>query len=102
MQALTLNDQQRAAAEFDGGHALVLAGAGTGKTLTIVARAAHLIASGVDPGRVLLLTFTRRAAREMSHRLRGTVGDAAAALVTGTFHHFCLRTMRRMPRAFEF
>lgn len=100
VKALTLNDQQRAAAEFDGGHALVLAGAGTGKTLTIVGRAAFLIATGVDPGRVLLLTFTRRAAREMTHRLRGAAGDAAAAMVAGTFHHFCLRTMRRLPQAF--
>ncbi len=100
MAALTLNPQQRAAAEFDGGHALVLAGAGTGKTLTIVARAAQLIATGVDPGRVLLLTFTRRAAREMTHRLRGLAGEGAAAVTAGTFHHYCLRTMRRMPRAF--
>ena len=63
-----LNGEQKLAAEFDGGHALVLAGAGTGKTSTIVARVDHLVRSGVDPRRILLLTFTRRAARELAPR----------------------------------
>ena len=63
---MKLNSQQQKAAEYDGGHVLVLAGAGTGKTLTIVARAAHLIRNSVSPKRILLLTFTRRAAREMT------------------------------------
>ncbi len=94
-----LNPQQRAAAEHDGGHALVLAGAGTGKTRTVVARAAHLLRSGVPSDRILLLTFTRRAAREMTHRLHRS-GVDAGGMIAGTFHHFCLRMMRKMPRVF--
>ena len=95
---LELNEQQRRAAEHAGGHVLVLAGAGTGKTRTIIARAAHLIRTGTPAERILALTFTRRAARELSHRLDGTVD--ASGMVAGTFHHFCLRSMRRWPRSF--
>ena len=94
-----LNPQQRDAAAHDGGHALVLAGAGTGKTRTVVARASHLLRSGVPAERILLLTFTRRAAREMTHRMHQS-GLEVRGLIAGTFHHFCLRMMRRMPRAF--
>jgi len=60
---LSLNKNQQIAAEYKDQHILVLAGAGTGKTLTIIARAEYLIRKGVDPRRILLLTFTRRAAR---------------------------------------
>ncbi|MBI4612743.1 MAG: UvrD-helicase domain-containing protein, partial [Planctomycetes bacterium] len=64
-----LNEAQRAAATFGGpGPLLVIAGAGTGKTATLAHRVAHLVVSGVDPGRILLLTFTRRAAEEMIRR----------------------------------
>ncbi len=96
-----LNDQQRAAAEFGGGHVLVLAGAGTGKTSTIVARVAHLTQTGTDPRRILLLTFTRRAASEMRHRLTQQIGAAAKTVPTGTFHNFCLQYLRRWPDLFE-
>ena len=100
MPPFELNEQQRRAAEHDGGHVLVLAGAGTGKTRTIIARAAHLLRRDVDAGRILLLTFTRRAASEMASRLNLSVGPAASGVVAGTFHHFCLRMMRRWPRHF--
>ncbi len=99
--ALTLNDEQRLAAEFSGGHALVLAGAGSGKTRTIIARTAYLIRTGVDPAKILVMTFTRRAARELTGRLETLVGAASAKVAAGTFHHFCLSTMRRMPRRFD-
>ncbi|MDP8218975.1 MAG: ATP-dependent helicase, partial [Candidatus Theseobacter exili] len=82
------------------GHALVLAGAGTGKTRTIIYRIAHLIDNGIDPKRILLLTFTRRAAKEMTDRLRKMVGDSANNIISGTFHHYCLMTMRRMQKDF--
>jgi DNA helicase-2/ATP-dependent DNA helicase PcrA len=98
--AFELNPQQQAAATWEGGHVLVLAGAGPGKPRTIIARAAHLMAAGVDPGRILLLTFTRRAAREMVQRLSQLTGQEKIPLMAGTFHHFCLYTMRRMPRDF--
>jgi DNA helicase-2/ATP-dependent DNA helicase PcrA len=96
----TLNENQKAAAEYEDQHILVLAGAGTGKTTTIMARAEHLIRKGVNPRRILLLTFTRRAAREMTDRLKLSVGNAAHAVTVGTFHHFCLLTMRSMPDQF--
>src|SRR6185437_12404712 len=65
----TLNSQQRAAASFGHDPLLIVAGAGTGKTNTLAHRVAYLIASGIDPSRILLLTFTRRAAKEMSRRV---------------------------------
>jgi DNA helicase II / ATP-dependent DNA helicase PcrA len=64
-----LNPQQRQAASHGDGPLLIVAGAGTGKTATLVHRVAWLIAGGVDPARILLLTFTRRAAAEMLSRV---------------------------------
>lgn len=108
-----LNPQQRAAATFgqaraDGGldapPLLVIAGAGTGKTATLAHRVAHLIVSGVDPSRVLLLTFSRRAAQEMTRRAERLVAQALAgrgappAAVrlpwAGTFHAIGARLLR--------
>ena len=97
---IRLNKNQQLAAEHEDQHILVLAGAGTGKTLTIIARAEHLIRKGVDPKRILLLTFTRRASQEMTARLYLGIGNAAHKVTAGTFHHFCLLTMRRMPEEF--
>jgi DNA helicase-2/ATP-dependent DNA helicase PcrA len=91
----TLNPQQRAAAEHASGPLLVVAGAGTGKTKTLAARVAALIQAGVDPARILLLTFTRRAAAEMIRRAGQVVGEAAAAGVWGgTFHAVAHRLLR--------
>src|SRR3984957_1760975 len=64
-----LNEQQRAAAGHPNGPLLIIAGAGTGKTATLAHRVACLIATGIDPGRILLLTFTRRASAEMLRRV---------------------------------
>ena len=100
-QSMQLNSQQQKAAEYDGGHVLVLAGAGTGKTRTIIARAAHLIRNSVPPKRILLLTFTRRAAGEMTSRLKHIAGKTSQGVQAGTFHHFCLYTMRRHPKWFD-
>ena len=99
-KTITLNENQKIAAEHEDKHILVLAGAGTGKTSTIIARVEHLIRKGVDPQRILLLTFTRRAAKEMTDRLYLSIGEAAQKVMTGTFHHFCLLTMRKMPDKF--
>jgi DNA helicase-2/ATP-dependent DNA helicase PcrA len=97
----SLNDEQRRAATHGDGPLLVLAGAGTGKTTTLCARTASLIAAGVAPDRVLLLTFTRRAAREMLGRTRGLVGAAAGGrfVVGGTFHSVAYRTILREAAA---
>jgi len=66
-----LNEQQRMAVLHSEGPLLVVAGAGTGKTATLAHRVAYKIATGTDPGRILLLTFTRRAAAEMLRRVDG-------------------------------
>ena len=74
-----LNQQQQAAAAHRGGPLLVAAGAGTGKTGTLAGRVADLIASGVPPGRICLLAFTRRAAQEMLIRVGDLTSRAAAS-----------------------
>ncbi len=104
-----LNAQQRRAVEYgaseagEGGPLLIIAGAGSGKTNTLAHRVAHLIVNGADPRRMLLLTFSRRAAAEMSRRaahitaeaLRERGGATAAALSwSGTFHAIGARLLR--------
>jgi len=85
-----LNADQLRAVEHPGGPLLVLAGPGTGKTGVLVARIAHLVADrGVRPERILALTFSRKAADEMSERVRSRVHDAALA-ETRTFHSLAL------------
>ncbi|MVF11689.1 ATP-dependent helicase [Ketobacter sp. MCCC 1A13808] len=100
---MNLNDEQQNAAHYDGSarHLLVLAGAGTGKTRTIIGRILYLIQHKVPAERILMLTFTRRAAKEMLLRLQNHAGKSADQLTAGTFHHFCLQVMRRVPKAFK-
>src|SRR4051795_13087049 len=93
-----LNDEQRAAATHAGGPLLVLAGAGTGKTTTLCARVAWLVSSGVPGERLLLLTFTRRAAREMLQRARAMV-PASVRVLGGAFHSVAHRLVRRHAAA---
>lgn len=85
-----LNDAQRAAATIPNEHALVLAGAGCGKTKTIIARAAFLIASGTPSHRIQILTFTRRSSSEIVGRVKMHLGDAADGLKASTFHTWCV------------
>ncbi len=94
-----LNPEQCAAATAGEGPLLVLAAAGTGKTRTLVHRVAYLIEQGVPPERILLLTFTNRAAREMLERAEKVVGDAAQSIWSGTFHSICARFLRRYGSA---
>jgi DNA helicase-2/ATP-dependent DNA helicase PcrA len=92
-----LNVEQRAAATYSGETLLILAGAGTGKTTTLCARVAWLMAEGVRAERILLLTFTRRAAREMIGRARtlaARVAPDAGRIVGGTFHSVAHRMVR--------
>lgn len=92
-----LNPQQRAAVFHTTGPALVIAGAGTGKTRTLVYRVARLVENGTDPRHILLLTFTRRAAREMLQRASRLLGNDArlSAVSGGTFHSFGHAVLRR-------
>jgi DNA helicase-2/ATP-dependent DNA helicase PcrA len=98
-----LNPEQRAAVEHGAEPLLVIAGAGTGKTMTLVHRLAHLVARGADPRRILLMTFSRRAAAEMTARAQRiaaeVLGEKAAALAqgltwAGTFHAVGARILR--------
>jgi DNA helicase-2/ATP-dependent DNA helicase PcrA len=98
-----LNSAQRAAVTHGDAPLLIIAGAGTGKTTTLAARVAFHISEGVDPRRILLLTFTRRAAREMTSRVDGILrrlrGDGARlpggeAVWGGTFHAMGTRLLR--------
>jgi DNA helicase-2/ATP-dependent DNA helicase PcrA len=93
--ARELNEPQRAAATAPDGFNLILAGPGSGKTRVITYRVAYLIAKGVPAESILLVTFTRRAAREMVGRLEGLVGPQAARVWAGTFHHIGNRLLRR-------
>lgn len=90
-----LNPAQRTAASAPDGAHLVIAGAGTGKTKTLVHRVAHLIERGVAPAEIVLLTFTRRAAREMTDRVARIVGPRAHGVRGGTFHAFAVRALRQ-------
>jgi DNA helicase-2/ATP-dependent DNA helicase PcrA len=85
---VALNPEQQLAVRHPGGPLLILAGAGTGKTTTLCARVAWLVSEGVPPERILLLTFTRRAAREMLQRARSMVAIPAGrgGVFGGTFH----------------
>jgi DNA helicase-2/ATP-dependent DNA helicase PcrA len=100
-RALTaeLNAEQAAAAAHGDGPLLIIAGAGTGKTRTLVHRVAHLIERGVRPDRILLLTFTRRAAHEMLSRAERLVGTASARVHGGTFHATGHRLLRQFGPA---
>jgi DNA helicase-2/ATP-dependent DNA helicase PcrA len=99
----TLNPEQRRAAEFGNSPLLIVAGAGTGKTNTLAHRVAHLIVRGADPRRIMLLTFSRRAALEMTRRVDRIAADvlsgqarvvADALTWSGTFHAIGARLVR--------
>lgn len=90
-----LNPAQRAAVTAPDGYQLVVAGAGTGKTRTLVHRVAWLVEQGVHPRSIVLLTFTRRAAQEMLGRAAELAGNRAHAVRGGTFHSFAVRALRR-------
>ena len=95
-----LNDAQREAVTHGDGPLLVIAGAGTGKTKTLACRAAYLVQNGIDPERILLLTFTRRAAGEMIDRAKFLADDPAVHNIWGgTFHAVANRLLRQYGRA---
>jgi len=89
-----LNEEQLQAVQAPDGPVLIIAAAGTGKTRTLTYRVAWLVEQGIDPRRVLLLTFTNKAAREMLERAHGLVGEAVGGLWGGTFHHMANRMLR--------
>jgi DNA helicase-2/ATP-dependent DNA helicase PcrA len=94
-----LNEAQYAAVMRTDGPVLVIAGAGSGKTRTIVYRLAHLVRSGVAPDQILLLTFTRKAAQEMMRRAEDILGHSLAGASSGTFHSFAYKVLRMNAQA---
>ena len=97
----SLNEQQKYAATFNGKHLLVLAGAGTGKTRTIIARAKHLIQSGVNPKRILILSFTRKSAAEIVERITTELPSTKSeGLIGSTFHSWCMAIIQNNPDIF--
>ncbi len=91
-----LNEQQRAAVEYCDGPQLVIAGAGSGKTRVLTYKIVHLLRQGYEPWRIMALTFTNKAAREMRERIEPLAGpEVAAQLWMGTFHSIFSRLLRR-------
>src|SRR6267143_5180924 len=93
--ASELNEAQRLAVIAPPGPALIIAGAGSGKTRTLTYRVAFLLEQGIPPDRILLLTFTNKAAKEMMLRVNDLLGQKMEALWGGTFHSIGNRVLRR-------
>jgi DNA helicase II / ATP-dependent DNA helicase PcrA len=93
--ARELNEQQLAAVTAPPGPSLVIAGAGSGKTRTLTYRVAYLLEQGIPPDRILLLTFTNKAAKEMMRRVTELLGSELASLWGGTFHSIGNRILRQ-------
>src|SRR6478736_4680067 len=97
-----LNDEQYAAVTSPPGAALVIAGAGSGKTRTLTYRVAYLLDHQIEARNILLLTFTNKAAREMTERVRHLVPHDVSALWSGTFHSIGNRILRRHAEVLGF
>ncbi len=98
----SLNEEQQKAVTFSGKHALVIAGAGTGKTRTIIHRAVYLLSQGVRPDKILILSFTRKSAREIVERIKQFQDAGSTLNFSGqTFHSWCSQIIKNNPQVFE-
>src|SRR5499427_5942043 len=100
--AAELNEQQHAAVTALPGPSLVIAGAGSGKTRTLTYRVAFLLEQGIPADRILLLTFTNKAAREMMRRVIDLLGQELPSLWGGTFHSIGARILRQQAALLGF
>ena len=98
----TLNNEQLKAATYNGKHLLVLAGAGTGKTRTIIARAIHLISKGYNPSRIKILSFTKKSANEIASRIKleGRHNLESRRISGSTFHSWCMDIITKYGKFF--
>lgn len=103
MNLKKLNREQKKAVQFDGKHLLVLAGAGTGKTATIVSRAAWLIKNGIIPSRIKIISFTKKSANEIASRTGSLLMSTGIKMPSqgSTFHGWCLEIIRSYPSCFN-
>ncbi len=91
----SLNKKQKQAVMHTDGPAVILAGAGSGKTRVLIHKVLYLIEKGVDPKSIVMITFTNKAAQEMKERIRKFLGKEAVLGYVGTFHSFCCMLLRR-------
>ncbi|MCF7874085.1 MAG: UvrD-helicase domain-containing protein, partial [Candidatus Omnitrophica bacterium] len=94
-----LNPQQKKVVTAANGAALVLAGAGSGKTRVLIHRLAYLLSQGINPKSILVATFTNRAAAEMTHRAEALINSSLKGLWSGTFHHIGNLILRREAKS---
>jgi DNA helicase-2/ATP-dependent DNA helicase PcrA len=94
-----LSDDQKLPVKSYHGPSIVLAGPGSGKTHTSVSRAAYMIEDGIDPGSLLMFTFTNKAAKEIKERVVKRIGDAGSRITVGTYHSICARLLREYAPA---
>lgn len=99
---LELNESQLKAVLHKNGAAVVIAGAGTGKTRTLIYRVARLIEDGIPPNQILLLTFTKKAASEMMNRASSILDNRVSRINGGTFHSFAMNTLKQYPMEIGF
>ena len=98
---IKLNKQQQQAVHSNYQHSMVLAGAGTGKTRTIIHRIFFLVEKGILPKKIVVLTFTRKSANELIYRLRNQLSQATNDIFIGTFHQFCIYHIRHFNLFFN-
>lgn len=98
-----LNDEQKEAVKNYVGPSFIVAGPGAGKTFTVISRTQYMILNGVPPEKILLFTFTNKAAKEIKERIAKAVGeDVAKEITTGTYHSFCCKILRQYAHKIGF
>lgn len=91
----TLTSDQKAPVLDYNGPSFILAGPGAGKTHTVVSRTRYMILDGVDPSKIILFTFTNKAAKEIQNRVIDKIGEAGRQITVGTYHSICVRFLRK-------